>query len=50
MASTKSKQIFLSFDEAKKFGLQTEGLIKKFTVLKLSHNDLLYNRDWRDKN
>ncbi|MCQ8127878.1 DUF2326 domain-containing protein [Methylomonas rivi] len=50
MASTKSKQIFLSFDEAKKFGLQTEGLIKKFTVLKLSHNDLLYNKDWRDKN
>lgn len=50
LAAIKSKQIFLSFDEAKKFGPQTEGLIKKFTVLKLSHNDLLYNRDWRDKN
>jgi len=49
LASIKSKQVFLSFDEAKKFGLQTEQLIKKFTVLKLSHNDLLYNRDWRDK-
>lgn len=49
MASVKSKQIFLSFDEAKKFGPQTEGLIKKFMVLKLSHNDLLYNVDWRDK-
>lgn len=49
LAFIKSKQIFLSFDEAKKFGLQTEQLIKKFTVLKLSHNDLLYNRDWRDK-
>jgi len=49
LAFIKSKQIFLSFDEAKKFGPQTEQLIKKFTVLKLSHNDLLYNRDWRDK-
>ncbi|HEY8269319.1 MAG TPA: DUF2326 domain-containing protein [Pseudobdellovibrionaceae bacterium] len=49
LAVIKSKQIFLSFDEAKKFGLQTEQLIKKFTVLKLSHNDLLYNKDWRDK-
>ncbi len=44
----KSKQIFLSFDEAKKFGFQTEHKIHKFTVLKLSHNDLLYNKDWRD--
>jgi len=49
LAVFKSKQIFLSFDEAKKFGLQTEQLIKKFTVLKLSYNDLLYNKDWRDK-
>jgi hypothetical protein len=49
LAAIKSKQIFLSFDEAKKFGLQTEQLIRKFTVLKLSHNDLLYNKDWRDK-
>lgn len=49
LAVIKSKQIFLSFDEAKKFGLQTEQLIQKFTVLKLSHNDLLYNKDWRDK-
>lgn len=45
----KSKQIFLSFDEAKKFGFPVEKLLKKFTVLKLSHNDLLYNKDWRDK-
>jgi hypothetical protein len=49
MAAIKSKQIFLSFDEAKKFGSQTEQLINRFTVLKLSHNDLLYNIDWRDK-
>lgn len=50
LAVIKAKQIFLSFDEAKKFGLQTEQLINKFSVLKLSHNDLLYNKDWRDKN
>lgn len=49
LAAIKTKQIFLSFDEAKKFGLQTEQLINKFTVLKLSHNDLLYNKDWREK-
>lgn len=49
LAAAKSKQIFLSFDEAKKFGPQIEQLLKKFTVLKLSHNNLLYNKDWRDK-
>jgi hypothetical protein len=49
LAAIKSKQIFLSFDEAKKFGPQAEQLLKKFTILKLSHNDLLYNKDWRDK-
>lgn len=49
LAAVKSKQIFLSFDEAKKFGANAEESIKKFTVLKLSHNDLLYNKDWRDK-
>ncbi len=49
LAAIKSKQIFLSFDEANKFGFRAEQLLKKFTVLKLSHNDLLYNKDWRDK-
>ena len=49
LAAIKAKQIFLSFDEAKKFGFRAEQLINKFTVLKLSHNDLLYNKDWRDK-
>jgi Uncharacterised protein conserved in bacteria (DUF2326) len=49
LAAIKSKQIFLSFDEAKKFGSQAEQLVKKFTILKLSHNDLLYNKDWRVK-
>jgi len=49
LAVIKAKQIFLSFDEAKKFGSRSEQLIYKFTVLKLSHNDLLYKKDWRDK-
>lgn len=49
MTAIKSKQIFLSFDEAQKYGAQTEQLLTKFTVLKLSYNDLLYNKDWRDK-
>ena len=49
LAAIKGKQIFLSFDEAKKFGTQTEQRINKFTALKLGHNDLLYNKDWRDK-
>lgn len=49
LAIIKSKQVFLSFDEAKKYGPQAEQLLKKFTVLKLSNNDLLYVRDWRDK-
>jgi hypothetical protein len=49
LAAIKSKQIFLSFDEANKFGTHAENLLKKYTVLKLSHNDLLYNKDWRNK-
>lgn len=49
LSAIKGKQIFLSFDEAKKFGTQTEQRIKKFTALKLSQDDLLYNKDWRDQ-
>jgi len=49
LAAIKAKQIFLSFDEAKKFGSKTEQRINKFTALKLGHSDLLYNKDWRDK-
>lgn len=49
LAAVKSKQIFLSFDEAKKFGSEVELLLRQFTVLKLGHNDLLYNKDWRDR-
>lgn len=49
VSAIKSKQIFLSFDESKKFGSQVEEIIKKSTVIKLSHNHLLYNQDWRDE-
>jgi predicted nucleic acid-binding Zn-ribbon protein len=49
LAAIKSKQIFLSFDEAKKFGSQTEQLINKLTVLRLSNDELLYAKDWREK-
>ncbi|MBN8440318.1 MAG: DUF2326 domain-containing protein [Thauera sp.] len=49
LAAVKSKQIILSFDEAKKFGIEAELLLKRFSVLKLGHNDLLYNKDWRDQ-
>nr|WP_315202569.1 DUF2326 domain-containing protein [uncultured Albidiferax sp.] len=49
LAAVKSKQIFLSFDEAKKFGPETELLLKQFTALKLGLGDLLYTKDWRDQ-
>jgi len=49
LAAVKSKQIFLAFDEASKFGSKAENLLKRFTVVKLAHNDLLYAKDWRDK-
>jgi hypothetical protein len=49
LSSVKSKQIFLSFDEAPKFGQRTEKILKRFMVLKLSHDELFYKKDWRDK-
>lgn len=49
LASVKRKQIFLSFDEAAKFGAKVERLLRIHTVLKLSDNDLLYTKDWRDQ-
>ena len=49
LAAVKAKQIFLAFDEASKFGSKAENLLKRFTVVKLSHNDLLYTKDWRDE-
>ncbi|QHE87234.1 DUF2326 domain-containing protein [Hydrogenophaga sp. BPS33] len=49
MAAMRSKQVFLSFDEAKKFGPDIEQLLNRFTVLKLAHDDLLYDKDWRTR-
>lgn len=49
LAAVKSKQIFLAFDEASKFGSEAEELLKRFSVVKLAHDDLLYTKDWRDK-
>ncbi|HCM8070442.1 TPA: DUF2326 domain-containing protein [Klebsiella variicola] len=49
LASVKRKQIFLAFDEAPKFGAMAEGLLRTHTVLKLSDNELLYNKDWREQ-
>lgn len=49
LAAVKSKQIFLAFDEAVKFNSKTEKLLHAHTVLKLSDNDLLYNKDWREQ-
>jgi hypothetical protein len=47
IAAVKRKQIFLAFDEAAKFGATAERLLRTHTVLKLSHDDLLYIKDWR---
>jgi hypothetical protein len=49
LAAVKSKQIFLAFDEASKFGFEAEELLKRFTAVKLAHDDLLYTKDWRTK-
>lgn len=49
LSAIKTKQVFLSFDEAHKYGKMTEQLLMKYKVLKLGHNELLYNRDWREK-
>ena len=49
LSAMRSKQIFLSFDEAKKFGPYIERLLMRFTVLKLSNDDLLYKTDWRGR-
>lgn len=49
LASVKRRQIFLSFDEAKKYGAMIERLLAKFMVIRLSHNNLLYTKDWRGK-
>ena len=49
LSAMRSKQIFLSFDETKKFGPYIERLLKRFTVLNLANDDLLYKKDWRGR-
>ena len=46
----KAKQIFISFDEAKKFGSGIEELLQRTKVIQVSNDDLLYCKDWRDSN
>lgn len=49
LAAVKRKQVFLAFDEAVKFGVTAERRLRAYTVIKLSHDDLLYNKDWREQ-
>ncbi|SFD62950.1 DUF2326 domain-containing protein [Paracidovorax konjaci] len=49
LAAAKSKQIFISFDEGKKYGQEFVAFLQRFTVLKLAHDKLLYKKDWRDR-
>lgn len=43
------KQIFLAFDEAKKFNKETQKILLSSKVLQLQHDQLLYIKDWRTK-
>jgi uncharacterized protein YydD (DUF2326 family) len=43
------KQVFLALDEAQKFGVKTEKILRDRAVVCLSNSDLLYDDDWRDK-
>jgi len=47
--SVKHKQIFLAFDEAKKFNATTQKTLLSHRVLQLHRNLLLYVADWREK-
>ncbi|MNJ44020.1 hypothetical protein D3C77_390530 [compost metagenome] len=49
LASFKNKQIFLAFDEAKKFNSTTRQTLKAKMVLQLHRDKLLYTEDWRAK-
>lgn len=49
LASFKSKQIFLAFDEAKKFNSTTQNTLNAKMVLQLHRDKLLYTQDWRAK-
>ena len=47
LAAVKSKQIFLSFDEASKFGSKAANMLHHKAVLKLNKDERLYNMDWK---
>ncbi len=49
LASFKQKQVFLAFDEAKKFNSATQKILQTNTVLQLHRDKLLYTKDWRAK-
>lgn len=49
LASFKNKQIFLAFDEAKKFNSTTQNTLNAKMVLQLNRDKLLYTQDWRAK-
>lgn len=49
LSSFKQKQIFLAFDEAKKFNSATQNTLKAQMVLQLNRDKLLYTQDWRAK-
>ncbi|MEW4948266.1 DUF2326 domain-containing protein [Pseudomonas asiatica] len=49
LASFKNKQIFLAFDEAKKFNSTTQNTLNAKMVLQLHRDKLLYTQDWRAK-
>ncbi|EPO9976126.1 DUF2326 domain-containing protein [Pseudomonas aeruginosa] len=49
LSAFKKKQIFLAFDEAKKFNTETQKTLQSNKVLQLNRNQLLYIKDWRTK-
>lgn len=49
LSAVSKKQIFLAFDEATKFGSKAEKILISHTRLKLSDDELLYIKDWREK-
>ncbi|MFO7071036.1 DUF2326 domain-containing protein, partial [Pseudomonas aeruginosa] len=49
LSSVEHKQIFLAFDEAKKFSQATQQTLQSNKVLQLHREKLLYIKDWRAK-
>lgn len=49
LSTFKEKQIFLAFDEAKKFNKEAQEALQSNKVLQLNRDQLLYIKDWRTK-